>query len=266
MIRRRNRAFKKAKNSRSSSDRKKFLDLKHLVRKKVKEAYNQYLEHILNLNNTDTTGKSKPNTKKLYSLIKHSRQESSSIPPLKYENQFHQDDLAKATVLNKQFQSVFSTKSPLSLNSLCKMTLNIGKQSIPAMPDITVSTKGIEKLLNNLNPHKASGPDKIKPIILKTLSVELSPILQMLFQKSLREGCLPSQWKSAYVAPIFKKGERSTPSNYRPISLTCVLCKVLEHIVSSSMVKHFTNHGVLYELQRGYREKVVCNTISNVSK
>ena len=236
LIRRRNRAFKKVKKTSSSSDRKKFLDLKHLVRKKVKEAYNQYLEHILNLNNTDASRPNRPNTKKLYSLIKHSREESSSIPPLKYENKLHQDDQAKATVLNKQFQSVFSPKSPLKLSSLAKLKLNPDGQSVPTMPDILVGQKGIEKLLNNLNPHKASGPDKIKPIILKTLSTELSPILEVLFQKSLKEGSLPSQWKSAFVAPIYKKGERSNPSNYRPISLTCVLCKVLEHIVSSSIV------------------------------
>ena len=123
------------------------------------------------------------------------------------------------------------------------------------MPNITVGASGIEKLLYNLNPHKASGPDKIKPIILKTLSAELSPILQVLFQKTLEEGSLPSQWKSANIAPIFKKGERSIPSNYRPISLTCVLCKVLQHVVSSSIVKHFTNHGILYDLQHGFREK-----------
>ena len=77
------------------------------------------------------------------------------------------------------------------------MKLSPDGQSVPTMPDITVGKNGIEKLLSNLNPHKACGPDKIKPIILKTLSTELSPILEVLFQKSLEEGSLPSQWKSA---------------------------------------------------------------------
>ena len=259
LIRRRNRAFKRVKNTSSSSDRKKFLDLKHLVRKKVKEAHTQYLESILNIN-TDAPVQHKPNTKKLFSLIKHSRQESSAIPPLKYENKVHQDDLDKATVLNKQFQSVFSPKSPPSPDLVNKMNSDPGGKPVPTMPDIKIGKAGVEKLLDNLNPHKACGPDKIKPMILKTLSAELSPILEVIFQKSLEEGSLPSQWKSAYVAPIFKKGDRSQPVNYRPISLTCVLCKVLEHIVSSSMVKHFTNHGILYDLQHGFREKRSCVT------
>ena len=75
------------------------------------------------------------------------------------------------------------------------------------MPDIIVSSKGIEKLFNSLNPHKASGPGKIKHIIVKTLSAELSPILQILFQKSLKVGSLPSQWKSA-LWPLSSKRVR----------------------------------------------------------
>ena len=125
---------------------------------------------------------------------------------------------------------------------------------------MTTHTSRKEKILNNLNPHKASGPDQIKPIILKTLSKELTPILQVIFQKSLDEGSLPSQWKSANIAPVYKKGDKSNPANYRPISLTCVLCKVLEHIVASSITRHFTHHDILYHLQHGFREKRSCVT------
>jgi hypothetical protein len=150
--------------------------MKHLVRKKVKEAYNQYLEDILNLSNADAQNGHKPNTRKLYSLIKYSKQETSAIPPLKYENKFPHDDVSKATALKRQFQPVFSPKSLLSLASLCKMNPK-HNQSLPSMPYIQIRAKGIEKLLNNLNPHKACGPDKIKPIVLNTLSKELSQIL-----------------------------------------------------------------------------------------
>jgi len=258
LIRRRDRTFKKAKTSGSTSDRKKFLDLKHLVRKKVKEAYNQYLENILNTSSTDASRSNKPNSKRLYSFIKHSKQDSAEILPLKFKNKLHTDDMAKVTALNQQFQSVFSPKSPLKLSSLCEMKINQTGQTIPTMPDITISSKGIEKLLKNLSPHKACGPDKIKPIIVKSLATEIAPILQVIFQKSLEEGSLPSQWKTAFVAPIFKKGDRSNPANYRPISLTCVLCKVMEHIISSSIVKHFTEQDVLYHLQHGFREKRSC--------
>ena len=60
--------------------------------------------------------------------------------------------------------------------------------------------------------------------------------------------------------PQFLKRGKSDPSNYRPISLTCVLCKVLEHSVASSMAKHFTELDILYDLQHGFREKRSCET------
>ena len=109
------------------------------------------------------------------------------------------------------------------------------------MPQIQISVKGIEKLLKSLNPHKAAGPDQFKPIVLQILHAELAPILQVIFQKSLDSGKLPYIWKEANVSPIFKKGDKSDPANYRPISLTCVLCKVLEHIVASNLTKHLAN-------------------------
>ena len=128
------------------------------------------------------------------------------------------------------------------------------------MPQIQISVKGIEKMLKSLNPHKAAGPDQFKPIVLQTLHAELAPILQVKFQKSLDSGKLPYIWKEADVSPIFKKGDKSDPANYRPISLTCVLCKVLEHKVASNLTKHLTNSNILFELQHGFRENRSCET------
>ena len=108
--------------------------------------------------------------------------------------------------------------------------------------------------------HKAAGPDQIKPIVLQTLHKELAPILQEIFQRSINQGKLPNIWKDANVSPAFKKGDKSEPSNYRPISLTCALCKVLEHIVASSLSRHFTDLNILYELQHGFRERMSCET------
>ena len=80
------------------------------------------------------------------------------------------------------------------------------------MPEIQTSVKGIEKLLKSLNPHKAAGPDQLKPIVLQTLHAELAPILQVIFHKSLDSGKLPHIWKEANVSPIFEKGEESDPA------------------------------------------------------
>ena len=189
---------------------------------------------------------------------------------MKKDGVTHTDNKECSDIFNDQFHSVFSPKSHLSLGSLCKMKLQdlldaghsllfTGSPHSP-MQDKEISVKGIDKLLLKLSPYKASGPDQIKPIVLKTLRAELAPILQIIFRRSLETGKLPSIWKQASVTPIFKKGEKLKPSNYRPVSLTCILCKTLEHIVASSIVKHYDQQHIFLGLQHNFREKRSCET------
>ena len=104
----------------------------------------------------------KAKIKKLNSLQKHSKQGSSGIDSLKANNKTYPEDTDKANTLNGQFNSAFSPKSPISLEQLAQRTLQDLHEPSPhpKMPDIQVSTKGIENLLKGLNPHKAAGPDK----------------------------------------------------------------------------------------------------------
>ena len=90
------------------------------------------------------------------------------------------------------------------------------------MPNICINLNGITKLLSNLRPDKAAGPDKIRPIVLKELRSEIAPIIQLIFERSLATGEVPSNWTKANVS--YKTGDKSDPANYRPISLTCILC------------------------------------------
>ena len=108
---------------------------------------------------------------------------------------------------------------------------------------------------------KAAGPDGLRPRVLKELSSELVPILTLLFQASLNQQSLPDIWKHANVNPIYKEGDKTNPSNYRPVSLTCISCKLLEHIICSNLMQHLTRHNILYPLQHGFREKRSCETL-----
>ena len=203
--------------------------------------------------------KQKFSPKKLFSLIKNARQDSSGVAPLMCpkRNITFSDTPSKTEILNSQFQSVFTPTSPLRLDQICTEKLDI---DYPIMPDIKIDLNGISKLLSNLNPSKAAGPDALKPIILKNLNTTIAPIIQILFQKSLETGQLPSDWTKANVCPIFKKGSRDNPANYRPISLTCILCKVMEHIIASNICDHFRNNNILYDLQHGFRDGRSCET------
>ena len=118
-----------------------------------------------------------------------------------------------------------------------------------------VTEKGVQKLLAALKPHKASGPDQIPARLLKVLASELAPIYTFFFQVSLDQGLIPEEWKKASVVPIFKKGEKSKPENYRPVSLTSITCKTLEHIVSSTIMSHMDSHYILTDAQHGFRKK-----------
>ena len=86
-----------------------------------------------------------------------------------------------------------------------------------------MTATAVEKKLNMLDPNKAQGPDQIPSRVLKELSKELSTPLSILFNLSLETGVVPQDWCSAEVTAIFKKGSKSEPGNYRPVSLTCIV-------------------------------------------
>ena len=128
------------------------------------------------------------------------------------------------------------------------------------MPEITVTEEGVLKLLQSLNTNKASGPDGIPNRLLKILAKQISPSLTKLFQLSLDTGQIPSIWKHAIIQPIFKKGNKSLPQNYRPISLTCVCCKILEHIIRTSVTSYLESNRILNNAQHGFRKQRSCET------
>ena len=90
--------------------------------------------------------------------------------------------------------------------------------------------------------------------------VDLAPVLTTIFTQSINTESVPDDWKKANVIPIFKKGSKYSPSNYRPVSLTCISCKVMEHIMVSNIMDHFDNHNILFHNQHGFRGKLSCET------
>ena len=154
--------------------------------------------------------------KSFWAYIKHCKTDSIGIPPIKdMHATLHTDPVGKAEVLNKQFQSAFSPPTPRSVRQACQNIIPQAGEPHPTMQDIQISKHDIEKLLGNLKPHKAAGPDKIKPIILKELAPSVASMLHIIFQKSLHTGKVPGEWKTADIAAVYKKGNRQVASNYR---------------------------------------------------
>ena len=93
------------------------------------------------------------------------------------------------------------------------------------------------KLLSDLQGHKAHGPDGIPARLLKETAYSMAPLLTHIYKASLHQRKLPHDWKTALVSPIYKKGSRKSFENYRPISLTSIPCKILEHLIYSSVYR-----------------------------
>jgi hypothetical protein len=162
--------------------------------------------------------------------------------------------MSKAKLLSEQFCSVFTVDTPSTAN------IKLSGPHYPQIPDLVISEDGVRKLLEGLNPSKASGPDEIPARLLKNLADQLTPAITAIFRMSVQQGILPDAWKKAWIAPVFKKGNRSDPANYRPVSLTCILCKSLEHIFCTHIRKHLDKYGILTSANHGFRAKHSCES------
>jgi hypothetical protein len=181
----------------------------------------------------------KDNINKLWSYIKSKGQEFIGVAPLKNQQGFlKSDNQSKANILNEQFKSVFTNENHTNFPDK-------GPSSFPSMTNINITEHGVYKLLTNQKPHKATGPDEVPAFILRSAAQQLVHILTQIYRHSLDIGAVPQDWRDAWVVPIFKKDERHIAANYRPVSLTSTACKIMEHIIHSSIMKHFDANNIL---------------------
>jgi hypothetical protein len=128
---------------------------------------------------------------------------------------------------------------------------------------IKIDSKGFLALIKSMDVRKSGGPDGISGYLLKSFEANVTNFVRYItrmFEISLQKGEIPSVWKEAYICPIYKGGNRSSPSNYRPVSLTCILSKTLEHVVCSSMWKHIEENNLLSNYQHGFRKSLNTTT------
>ena len=110
--------------------------------------------------------------------------------------------------------------------------------------------------MNRLPP----GPDGIHPKVLRECCDNVAYPIWLIFQKSLKSGVVPSSWREANITPIFKSGSKSDSLNYRPISLTSVVCKLLEKLITNKITNHLETNNLLTTHQHGFRSKRSCLT------
>ena len=216
------------------------------IKDDVREQQDLYVNNLV--------GDVKANPRDFYRYINSQKKDNQGIPPLKRRGGtgITASEIEQAEEFNGQFTDMFNKNDHSEVPFLSR--------SAPFMDDIVVSNEGVTKLRKGLNPSKALGPDELHPRVLKELATELGPVFAHLFQMSLDTGEIPKEWSLANICPLYKKGDRALAYNYCPVSLTCVPCKLLEHIVCSNIMAHLDEYKLLSYRQHAFRKRHSCET------
>ena len=175
---------------------------------------------------------------------------STRIPEVVHlEDTFKSKPMDQAELFNSFFYKQFSDASVYNIGVFDQGSAEF---------KIDFCKSRVESVLKNLNANKAMGPDKIHGRILKNCSGSLSKPLASLFEKSYYSGSIPQEWKLALVVPVHKKGPKASVENYRPISLTCIIMKVMERIVRDELMLRCGH--LIDPRQHGFLKNKSCTT------
>ena len=159
----------------------------------------------------------------------------------------------KAKILVNQSQSAFTKDDSQNIPE-------VSSRVEEDIPQLKMGEDGVTKLLRSIKINKASGPDELPNRVLQECATEIFPAITAISQKSVDTGELTEDWRDGNVALVFKKGYRHVPENYRPVSLTSVISKKLDHIICHHMLNHLDEHQVLTSLNHGFRSGYSCET------
>jgi hypothetical protein len=238
LIRKKRRLWKKAKNGQNVED---YEEVVRQVRSKIRTA-KRLMEKKLA---ADKTANKKP----FFNYIRKRTRFKDTVGPLKAANEELIKDLADmAEELNKCFSDVFTredtTRVPEPQHQRTRSKIH----------NVFITTQKVRSQIKKLKPTGAAGPDGITTQLLQQCVDELSPVLATFYRKSINEGKVPQEWKTANVVPIFQKGSKAAAGNYRPISLTCISCKAMESIQKEEIVNHLDRNRIISSSQHGSKK------------
>ena len=231
--------YLKTKDTKTYTDfRRTSNQLRHLRRKSIKEKERNISDQV------------KTNPKSFWQYVNQKSKYKVSIPNFyrfKAENKkdLAETDIDKAEALVNQFSGVFTKESNTDWDL---------PDPIKAYNNISVvfSNNIVLKKLQNLSINKSPDPDDINSRILVELAKSVAPSLSVLFQNSYDTGIVPSYWKRSNITPIYKKDDKKDRENYRPVSLTSILCKIMESIIKDHLLKYLNDNNILSNKKYGF--------------
>ena len=243
-IRKKHRCWQRAYETKSELKNKEWKSQRNKVTNMIKEAEISFESNIAK--------ESKLNPKKLWKYIRSRTKPRSNISHLvnTKTGKLTENEKEQADVLANQFSSVMVNEPDGELPDISDKEL-----ITPPLSSIHVTEEMVLKKLKNLDPSKSPGPDEIHPRVLKETATAIAPALTVLYNNILTSHDVPEDWRTAIITAIFKKGSKSDPGNYRPVSLTCIICKILESIIYDFIIEHLIKNNLLTKSQYGFISK-----------
>ncbi|MEW8545341.1 MAG: reverse transcriptase family protein, partial [Candidatus Thiodiazotropha sp.] len=243
LVRKKKRAWRKYSHSRNIADFYKYCSIRNKATRSVRFAKRRYEKGI--------AASIKDNPKSFWSFVREKTNVKSGINDLQNDQgEKIKEDTEKCELLNDFFTSVFTNEQSEPPTFDSQIDNNIS--------EIQVTKEKVLNLLKNVNPSKSAGADGLHPRFIKETAETLTLPVFILFNKSLSEGSVPDIFKKANVTPIHKSGDKALPKNYRPISVTPILCRLLETIVREVITQHIKTNNIIINQQYGFREKRGC--------
>ena len=245
--RKKSRQYKKMKNTQSLADIENYKKTDKELRKAIRNAKRRIEIKI-------SKDRGNEGQRKFNRYVKTKMSKTTGIGPLiNDQKELVCDDAQKADILNTYFSSVF-TVDPGDDYVIPDMDFS------EELTDFAVIAKEVKDAIDDIKWNKASGPDDINPNFVKKFRDYLIEPLCLILRESLDSGEIPQDWKNASVIPIFKKGSKGEPSNYRPVSLTCIVSKVYERIMRKKITEHLTTNNLIRPSQHGFMKSRSCQT------
>jgi len=241
------KAWKKYSACRSKQNYQKYAETRNKATKACRDAKLNFERELAKNIKTDN--------KSFWKYVRSQYKTSTCVCDLESpDGTLSSSDTQKAELLNAFFASVFTSEDMTHVPDLSE------RKFTSTVDSITVTPEKVCKLLNSLKTTKSPGIDAIHPLLLKECRNELCEVLSKLYESSLIQGIVPDMWRKAQVSPLFKKGNRHSCSNYRPVSLTVILCKLLEKLIREAVMTHMEGNKLFTVHQHGFREKHSCVT------
>ena len=209
----------------------------------------------------------------MYRYVNSKKGNRTPISRLKRRNgSVTENDQETAEELNNFFQSVFVREDDadiLAFNDFARLCFDadveepfefMGRCSEQLLSMVQLDREKVIKALKNLDPNKTPGPDGLHPRVLMEVAEQIGDPVLKIYRESIQYSTIPEYWEVANITSIFKGGDRSNPSNYRPVSLTSVLCKTLERLIREGMLEHIDNEDLFSQCQHGFRSGRSCLT------